>query len=328
MGPLSEVKSLKSEIQKVKTDKLNFLYFLILFIFSCQPVIKEKTIDMNWTKFDLDLPKGIEVLQGISRKIPLKAWVALIDLENKNISTKILSSTDVDGVETPSSFLENNNAIIVLNGGYFISDNSTAKHVGLLKTSGVLREPASPTLIKENLRYYISRGAFGLKDSGMPDIAWASTYNDSIFEWDRPIANRPGYPSKIMSNKSKKYWNVIGALHAGPVLISEGEIDITVEEEVFFNTPIAGVQPRSAVGYTKENKLILMVVDGRQPDSRGVYLEELAIMLKYFNCYEAVNLDGGRSSALVADTRLLNRPSGLTSQREVMSAIGIFYKKV
>ena len=69
-----------------------------------------------------------------------------------------------------------------------------------------------------------------------------------------------------------------------------------------------------------------MVVDGRQAESRGVYLEELAIMMSDFDCLEAVNLDGGGSSAMVADSRLLNRPVGRTSQREVMSAIGIFYK--
>lgn len=327
MELLLEVKNLKLQSFSIIIDKLKLLFFLILFLISCQPVIKEKEIDMNWTTFDLDLPNGIEVFQGINKKIPLKAWVALIDLKNINISAKILFSNDVDGVETPSSFLDNSNAIIVLNGGYFITENSGAKHVGLLKTSGILREPASPSLIKEDIRYYISRGAFGFKENSTPDIAWASTYNDSIFEWDRPIANRPGNPSTSTSNKSRKHWNVNGALHAGPVLISDGKVDITVEEEVFFNTPIAGVQPRSAVGYTKENRLILMVVDGRQPESRGVYLEELAIMLKYFNCHEAVNLDGGRSSALVADSRLLNRPSGLASQREVMSAIGIFYKK-
>ena len=328
MGQLLVVKNLESQNRSVLIDILKLFFFLILFFYSCRPIIKEKTIDMNWSKFDLDLPNGIEVLQGVNKKIPLRAWAAIIDLENINITAKILSSSDVDGVETPSSFLENNNAIIVLNGGYYISDNSRAKHVGLLKTSGVLREPASPSIIKEDLRYYISRGAFGIRDNGTPDIAWASTYNDSIFEWDRPIANRPGYPSKGFSGNSKRYWKVSGALHAGPILISNGNIDITVEEEVFFNTPVAGVQPRSAVGYTENNKLILMVVDGRQPESRGVYLEELAVMLKYFNCYEAINLDGGGSSAIVADTRLLNRPSGLSSQREIMSAIGIFYKKV
>ena len=94
---------------------------------------------------------------------------------------------------------------------------------------------------------------------------------------------------------------------------------------MFFNTPVAGVQPRTAVGYTNDNNLILMVVDGRQVDSRGVYLEELAIMMLEFNCVEAINLDGGGSSTMVADSRLVNRPSGRTSQREVMSVIGVFY---
>ena len=68
-----------------------------------------------------------------------------------------------------------------------------------------------------------------------------------------------------------------------------------------------------------------MVVDGRQAENRGVYLEELAMMMLEFNCEEAINLDGGGSSAMVADSRLLNRPIGRLNQK-VMSAIGIFYK--
>jgi exopolysaccharide biosynthesis protein len=53
----------------------------------------------------------------------------------------------------------------------------------------------------------------------------------------------------------------------------------------------------------------------------------LAIMMKQFHCIEALNLDGGGSSAMVADSRLLNRPGGMTFQREIMSAIGVFYTK-
>ena len=102
-------------------------------------------------------------------------------------------------------------------------------------------------------------------------------------------------------------------------------IKITVEEEVFFNTPVAGIQQRSAIGYSNDGFLIMMVVDGRQADSRGVYLEELAIMMMEFNCDEAINLDGGGSSCMVADNRLLNRPVGRNTQREIMSAIGVFY---
>ena len=132
-------------------------------------------------------------------------------------------------------------------------------------------------------------------------------------------------PDSILNFRTSKYWDVIEALHAGPVLITDGKINITTEEEVFFNTPIAGVQPRSAIGYTKYGELIIMVVDGRQADSRGVYLEELALLMSQFHCLEAMNLDGGGSSAMVADSRLLNRPAGRTIQREVMSSIGIFY---
>ena len=47
-------------------------------------------------------------------------------------------------------------------------------------------------------------------------------------------------------------------------------------------------------------------------------------MMLEFNCIEAINLDGGGSSAMVADSRLLNRPAGRTIQREVMSSIGVF----
>ena len=41
---------------------------------------------MNWTEFDLDLPQGILVYQGNNREIPLKAWVAKIDISDDDIS--------------------------------------------------------------------------------------------------------------------------------------------------------------------------------------------------------------------------------------------------
>ena len=280
---------------------------------------------MGWTEFDISLPKGIIIRKGENKNIPLQAWMAEIDLTSEGVSAKVLSSMDIDKTETVMELLEFYNARVVLNGGFFISNNGSAKHVGLLKTNGVLEEPASPSILRDTERYFISRGAFGIKADGLPDIAWCATKNDSIFEWDRPFTNRPGSPNKILDFDSAKFWNVRGAIHAGPVLIHSGKINVTVEDEVFFNTPVAGVQPRSAIGYTKDNRLIMMVVDGRQVDSRGVYLEELATMMKYFNCIEAINLDGGGSSSMVADMRLLNRPMGLTNQREVMSAIGVFF---
>ena len=304
--------------------KLKYFTILLLFI-SCHSVSVEEFLPMSWSEFDLDLPEGISVLRGENKSLPLKAWVAKIDLNNPKILVEVLSSSDKDRMNTPIEFLNNTGARIVINGGYFISDKSLAKHVGLLKTKGTLEEPASHSVIRDSDRYFITRGAFGISEDGYPDIGWCSTNNDSIFEWKEPKNNRPGHPNKAIDFQNGHYWNMRDAIHAGPVLINDSEIEVTVEEEVFFNTPVAGIQPRTAIGYTKDNQLIMMVVDGRQVDSRGVYLEELALMMKEFGCTKALNLDGGGSSCMVADSRLLNRPAGRTSQRQVMSAIGIFY---
>ena len=98
---------------------------------------------------------------------------------------------------------------------------------------------------------------------------------------------------------------------------------VTTEQELFFNTPVDGVQPRSAVGFKKNGDVILMVVDGRQVDSRGVYLKELAMLMAQFDCEEALNLDGGGSSALIINGKLVNKPIGLNTQREVMSCVAV-----
>ncbi len=301
------------------------ILFILAILFACEPAVRQKEIQMNWHEFDLDLPNGIVIYSGTNKSMPLNAWVATVDLNQVQISVNVLSSTDKDRKESPIQFMENSGARLVLNGGYFLMDHQPAQHVGLLKTNGNLEEAASPSVIRDQSRYFINRGAFGIKNDGTVDIAWCSTKNDSIFEWDAPLQNRPGLPQDSLHFQTAKFWDVKDAFHAGPVLISRGKINVTVEQEVFFNTPIAGVQPRSAIGYTKDNMLILMVVDGRQVDSRGVYLEELALLMNQFKCVEALNLDGGGSSAMVADSRLLNRPGGLTLQREIMSAIGVFY---
>ena len=105
-----------------------------------------------------------------------------------------------------------------------------------------------------------------------------------------------------------------------------GKIRITSNEEVFFGSSILNIHPRTAVGYRKNGELVLVVIDGRQVDSRGVDLMELAIIMKDLGCVEAINLDGGGSSAMVIDGKLINRPSGTSSQREVMSAIAVSLK--
>jgi len=108
------------------------------------------------------------------------------------------------------------------------------------------------------------------------------------------------------------------------MLLHNGSRRVTDDEEVFFGSAIPNVHPRTAAGRTADGRLLLLVVDGRQPVSRGVDLEQLAHIMEDLGAVDALNLDGGGSSALVVNGVLLNRPAGTSVEREVMSALVTF----
>ena len=72
---------------------------------------------------------------------------------------------------------------------------------------------------------------------------------------------------------------------------------------------IGGRNPRTAIGYTKDNHLILLTADGREGSSIGLTLMELAYLMKEFGCINAMNLDGGGSTVMYVDGQVVNKPS-------------------
>ncbi len=65
-----------------------------------------------------------------------------------------------------------------------------------------------------------------------------------------------------------------------------------------------------------------MVVDGRQPGySVGASFEESALLMQSLGAEEAVNLDGGGSSAVTVSGELITRPSDATGERPLGDAI-------
>ncbi len=299
--------------------KFIFLTFFI-FINACNRSQFRTVIEMNWDIKDKNIGDGIILMEGYNSDVPLRAWAVIIPKSNNKI--KILVSDDDDGLETPQEMAKKTGAVVVINGGYFSRGQYPISHVGLLKSKNKLIEPASGSVIRDNIRYNINRGALGIMYDNTVDISWASTLNDSIFFWDYPINNRPGNPA-LVNYDNAQYWSVVEAMHAGPILINKGLQMVTTEEEIFFNTPVDGIQPRSAMGLKKNGDVIFMVVDGRQIDSRGVYLKELAMLMAQFDCDQALNLDGGGSSALIINGKLINKPIGLNTQRQVMSCVGV-----
>lgn len=80
-------------------------------------------------------------------------------------------------------------------------------------------------------------------------------------------------------------------LQEGKILETQGSLDHLVNRE-----------PRTAIGYnTDGTKVILLVVDGRQPGvSVGVPSKDLAAILLNLGCTEALNFDGGGSSTCMS----------------------------
>ena len=120
--------------------------------------------------------------------------------------------------------------------------------------------------------------------------------------------------------------NIKEAISGGPYLIMDGEIYIDAKEQRIKFSKKENYAPRSAIGIDSNNKLYLIAVDGRDNDySVGLTLEELAELLKKLNLKEAINLDGGGSTTLVAGGEILNKLSE-RHERKISNALLIFYK--
>ena len=108
--------------------------------------------------------------------------------------------------------------------------------------------------------------------------------------------------------------NIQYALSYGPILVVNGEIPDSVAGG-------SGLNPRSAIGQTADGTIILIVIDGRQPDSLGASFEDLAQLMLDYGAVNAANLDGGSSTTLYYNGEYLNHSSSLVGSRRIPTCI-------
>lgn len=305
--------------------KLVVALLLVVALAACG-LSRSLDFDLTWQpleRFNAGLPDGIRVFAAADASVPLRAWHVRVRVADPRVEARVAAAVDEDLRETPTEFARRTGARVVVNAGYFRIDLDPATHIGLLLVDRELVSPALRSVLRDDRRYYLARAALGFMEDGRPDVAWVSSRDGLLYEWPEPPANAPGRPIENLDLDDLAPWPARHAVAAGPVLIHAGEIRITSREEVFFGSTIPDVHPRTAACVTAEGDLILLVVDGRQRDSRGADLVELANILLDLECVEAVNLDGGGSATLVIDGELVNRPGGDTVEREIMSALTV-----
>jgi len=106
-----------------------------------------------------------------------------------------------------------------------------------------------------------------------------------------------------------------GGLSAGPRLITNGKITVNPEAENYTIPKITEYSmARSALGLTKDNKLLMVTVSSAK-------IEDLAKIMQKLGAYNAMNIDGGASSGLYYKGKLLTTPG-----RDLSNALVVIRK--
>ena len=122
----------------------------------------------------------------------------------------------------------------------------------------------------------------------------------------------------------------LGIINGGPRLLNHGRNRITAFREGFvhLDDPFFYVafglrrNPRTIAGITADHHLLLVAIDGRQPDwSVGASFVEEARVMRSLGAESAVNLDGGGSTTVTIGDDLVNRPSDEEGERPIGDAL-------
>ena len=112
------------------------------------------------------------------------------------------------------------------------------------------------------------------------------------------------------------------AFSFGPALVADGEIAVSEKTEV---GRAKASNPRTAIGIIDDLHYVFVVSDGRTDESEGLSLYELAGFLQQIGVKTAYNLDGGGSSTLVFNGKVINNPTTSGSSIKERSISDIIY---
>ncbi|HXV58746.1 MAG TPA: phosphodiester glycosidase family protein [Gaiellaceae bacterium] len=113
------------------------------------------------------------------------------------------------------------------------------------------------------------------------------------------------------------------AVGGGPVLVRDG-VPVRQADEWFTLDQLNARHPRTAVGQLGNGRLVFVVADGRSRRSRGVTQWQMAQTMAGLGARTAMGLDGGGSSTIAVDGKVLNEPSDGVP-RAVSSGLFVYY---
>lgn len=85
-----------------------------------------------------------------------------------------------------------------------------------------------------------------------------------------------------------------------------------------------GIQPRTVIGQRKDGSILLLAIDGRQTHSIGATVKDIQDIMIEYGAVNAINLDGGSSTAMYYEGGVINEPCGPAGERFLPNAIIVY----
>lgn len=118
-------------------------------------------------------------------------------------------------------------------------------------------------------------------------------------------------------------------LNGGPELVRDGRTRVKVATDgmvqpgnpSFYYGWVHKRNPRTLAGVDAAGRTVLVTADGRSTGALGLSIPESAAVAKALGLRDAINLDGGGSTTMVAGGGVINAPSDATGERPVGDAL-------
>lgn len=194
------------------------------------------------------------------------------------VKVTVSKNLGVDG-EYLVDMAKREGALVAINGGGFLDENGLG--TGALVDGIVIKEGK----ILNSKRYTRAGGLIGLtKDNKL-------------------------YLGRVSAQEAINL-GIRDAVEFGPFLIVNGEASKVVGNGGY------GQHPRTVIGQRKDGVILFLVIDGRRVGCMGADMDDLIEIMQRYGAYNAANLDGGNSSALIINNKLINHPINWDNREE------------
>lgn len=159
-----------------------------------------------------------------------------------------------------------------------------------------------------NAVFAINGDYYGIRESGFVlrnGIVYRDTPNEEVLclYADGNMEVIDPYTVSAEELAERRAWQ---AFSFGPALVNNGAVAVDVNSEVKLSKTS---NPRTAIGMIEPLHYVCVVSDGRTDESKGLSLYQLAEFMKGLGTVTAYNLDGGGSSSMVFNGRIINKPT-------------------